>query len=405
MPQKDLKKRRVLVSAGDLSGDLLLAQVIEALKKIYSDRIEFVGLCGPDSKKAGVKQLVSSNSVAVVGIVEVLSALPNILKAQKILWDELPQVDSVLCVDFPDFNFILSDKAYKNKIPVDYIVAPQVWAWRSGRMKKMKKWVRRLYPNLGFEQELFREAGIDARFKGHPLRDTLKPKNRKATRAIFKLAEDDFTLLLMPGSRGGELKNHLELMIEAWEDYKVKLKSRWPQRKLKAILATTEKWNLEKIQSLVKSPSLGKKLEKYLSSGEWMHSQNSHHAMMASDFGWICSGTATLEAAYYQLPHVLVYRLSPISVWVLKRLSSYVLDDKAFAGLPNIILGREVIPELLQEKLTPQRLALESFEILDFAPRLTHMKRELKWIPKKMGDVGAATRIAEDLSALWESQG
>jgi lipid-A-disaccharide synthase len=126
--------------------------------------------------------------------------------------------------------------------------------------------------------------------------------------------------------------------------------------------------------------------------------------MMASDFGWITSGTATLEAAYYQLPHILVYHLSSITAYIVKQLSDYFRKPNAKAGLPNILLERSVIPEMLQNHLSPRRLAIESYELLHNAAEMERIKKYLRWIPKRMGEVGATKRIAEDLHALWQGR-
>jgi len=161
-------------------------------------------------------------------------------------------------------------------------------------------------------------------------------------------------------------------------------------------------WTLDAALECV-SEEYRAKIRSLVDSGEWKVAFQSHLAMMASDFAWIVSGTATLEAAYYQLPHILLYKLSPFSVFVLMQMSSYFRDPNAKAGLANILLERKVIPELLQHNLDPKRLVWETLEYLDGSMALERMKKSLRFLPKRMGQPGATQRIAEDLFQMWQA--
>jgi lipid-A-disaccharide synthase len=391
--------KKILVSAGDPSGDQLLAKIIKMIHEKNPGAYEFWGLAGPLSQKEGVKLLVSSKDVAVVGAVEVIKSAGKILKALGILTNALKESDSLICVDFPDFNFRLASVAKKLRKPVDYIVAPQMWAWRSGRVNSMKKWLRRLYPVLSFEEEYFKDRGIDAKFLGHPIRDALPPRNRGGARDTLGLRAEQNVLAVLPGSRRSEIKRNLPLLMEAWELFKKTcpkwgLKTQWTP-----VLTVAQGWDLEEIKKLLNKKQ---KLQfEILIASEWKLSYHSHATLMASDFGWITSGTASLEAGYYQLPHILLYKVNPLSAMILKSLSSYFSDPNAVAGLPNILLQKKIIPELIQSNLSPRRLAFDTLDLLQDPHRLDIIKKYLRWIPKKLGDHGVSARIADDLLELW----
>lgn len=394
--------RRVLVSAGDPSGDLILAKVVAEIRS-KNPNVEFVGLCGPASEAAGVKKIASSADVAVVGIWEVLFNLNKIFGVLGRLKNELPRCTSVLCVDFPDFNLRLAALAQKLAKPVDYIVAPQVWAWRSGRMDLIRRLVRRLYPALPFELNLFRDAGVDTRYFGHPMRDMLPARNRKDARTELNLALNEKVLLLMPGSRKSEISKQLPLMIKALGEAQ-KLEARYAvdQRisHWKFLVPIAPGWSKQALLNCV-GRDVRAKVEQLENTHQLIFSTDAKQCMMAADFGWITSGTATLEAAFYQLPHILVYLLSGLSVFLIRQSSGYFSRPDACAGLPNILMEKKVIPELLQQDLTPRRLALDTLELLDHPSALAAMRRDLRYFPKILGEVGATSRIAQDLMELW----
>lgn len=393
--------RRVLVSAGDPSGDLILAAVIRELKDIAPGRLEFVGLCGPASEAEGVRILASARDVAVVGIWEVLRKLRTIFGVLGRLREELPKSDSLLCVDFPDFNLKLAGLAKKAGKPVDYIVAPQVWAWRSGRLAKMRGLIRRLYPALPFEEEIFRDAGIDARFFGHPIRDLLPPRSRASARRELGFKDEETVFALMPGSRRSEIDRHLPLLLDAWERALVVKPRRALKGVWKGLLPLAPGWDLARFSEGFDARTR-QRLDERVESGDWKIVNDSRQALMAADFGWIASGTATLEAAYYQVPHVLIYRLSGLSAWLIRSSTSYFEGTEAMAGLPNILLGRKVIPELLQADLSADRLSAETIELLTDSVRMGNIRKSLRFLPKRLGEAGVARRIAEDLARLWK---
>lgn len=410
-----MKLYRVLVSAGDPSGDLILAKVIESLKKQAPSRglsLEFVGLAGPASIAEGVRSVAESKDVAVVGIVEVLKNLPRLFAVLGVLSQEARKCQSVLTVDFPDFNLKLASLVKKFHKPVDHIIAPQVWAWRKNRVFQIVKLFRSLFPALGFEEGLFAPHGLKTFYRGHPLRDILPPRNRRLARETFGLSLDAPTLVWMPGSRKNEIQKHLPIFLKTWKliecngDRLVgefKGIDRW-----KILLPLAPGWaEKEFFEAAGLDSEMRVYIEKLQAKGSLILAPagKSRECLMAGDFGWIASGTATLEAAFYQLPHILVYKLSGLSALLIRALSDYFHPvRRGFVGLPNILLERGVIPELLQSDLNPQRLCLESLELLGNTPELVNMRKSLRYIPKRMGDPGVCDRIASDLLDLWTSQ-
>lgn len=396
-------KKRILISAGDVSGDLLLSRVIFHLKEKAKENdieLEFVGLAGEQCEKQGAVLLARSSEVAVVGIVEVLSKLRHIFKVLGRLGQELDRVDSVICVDFPDFNFRLASLAFKKKKAVDYLVSPQLWAWRSSRVEQMRRLTRKVYPVLPFEESFLREHGVNAQYMGHPIRDILPPRNRREARDLLGLKTDDFAFALLPGSRKSEIKRHLPVLLNSWSLLTREATRRHIPLRYRGVLSLPKEWTLENLLVLLSSQD-AQLLESFLSSQEWRLNHESWTTMQGADFGWIASGTATLEAAYYQLPHILYYRLSWLSARMIDSMTSYFDSNGRGAGLPNILMERKIIPEILQNDLTPDRLARETLELIGNSIKMTALKRDLRWIPKKLGESGVSARMAEDLWALW----
>jgi lipid-A-disaccharide synthase len=396
-------KKRILVSAGDISGDLLLSKVIFHLQEIANEKgqeIEFVGLAGEKCEAQGVKLLAHSKDVAVVGLTEVLSRLKTIFGVLHKLEKELSTVDSLICVDFPDFNFRLAKMARKLSKPVDYLVAPQLWAWRGGRVEDLKTFARRVYPVLPFEETYLRNEGLDARYLGHPLRDILPPRARKRAREELFIKEDDFLIAILPGSRKSEIKRHLSILVRAWVHFVKEAQRRHMPQRFRVLIPLTRDLNVDYLRSVLGSQDR-EIFESLLASQEWRLTQESWTCMQAADFAWVASGTATLEAAYYQLPHILYYKLNALSARMIRSLTPYFSNHEGMAGLPNILLNKRVIPEILQNDLTPQRLSYETLEFLGNPIRMNETRKQLRWIPKKLGEAGVSRRLAEDLWALW----
>ncbi len=396
-------RNRILVSAGDASGDLILSKLIESLQLIAKEKgmeLQFEGLCGPKAEACGAQPVATPKEVAVVGLWEVVRNLPQLFRVLGRLAARLSGCKLLLTVDFPDFNFRLADMAKKMNIPVAHVIAPQVWAWRSGRIREIPKKINALYPALPFEEELFKSAGLYTRYMGHPLRDVLEPRNRREARERLGIRAGEKLWVLLPGSRRAEIHRHFPLFIEALKsmaihgtrfyDFESRLRAMkfgvglapgWTENEVLDFLNADQK---DLVRSLMKE-------------GKLIFAGHSHDLMMAGDFGWVASGTASLEAAFYQLPHILVYRLTSLSAFLIKRMSSYLRSPDARVGLPNILLGKGVIPELLQSDLTPKRLANETLELLYNESELARIRKDLRYLPLKMGEPGVTQRIAQDI--------
>ena len=327
-------------------------------------------------REAGVRLHAHANDLAVVGLAEVAVRLPALLRAyrrmSRLLRDTPP--DLLMLVDFPDFNLLLARRAYRRQIPVLYFIGPQVWAWRTGRVRSIMRLVRRLMVILPFEEAFYRQRGVEALYVGHPLLDRLSPSPpMNAARRRLGLEQTASVLGLLPGSRIGEVTRHLPLLLEATRRL---LMSR-PD--LRVIIGAAEGIPLDLI---------GSHLKQAASSARVVQGR-AHEIMAASDLILVASGTATLEAAIIGTPMVIVYRLALLS-WLLGR----SLIRVPFIGLPNLVAEKSIVPELVQFRATPERIADEARRLLESPERRRRMRQQLLEVRDQLGPPGAAARAA-----------
>lgn len=330
---------RILLSAGEPSGDLHGAAVARAMRRQWPDA-ELYGLGGPLMAAAGVRLLASLDDLAVMGLAEVASRVPLFLRLLRRLREELstrpPQL--VLPIDYPGFNLRLARSAKQRGVPVLYYIAPQVWAWRQGRAKKLARYTDRLAVILPFEESLFREAGASVTFVGHPLLD-LEPPRRLREEFCGELGLDPGRpiLALFPGSRVQEVERHLPLFGETAR----RVQARRPdvQPAIAASSALSEAAHAD-----VGYPR---------TADAW---ELLHHATAAI----VKSGTSTLQAALSNTPMVIAYRMHPVTFAVARRLVR--IEN---IGLANLVAGERVVAELLQDQATPQSLSAAVDPLLD----------------------------------------
>jgi lipid-A-disaccharide synthase len=376
-PCADVRKTKdVLIVAGEASADLHGSNLVRAIKGIDST-ISFYGIGGKQMEEAGVKILIPASDMSVVGLTEVFSKLPKILKAHRTLKNLLKNSppDLLIPIDYPGFNIHLAGVAKRYKVPVLYYISPQVWAWRTGRVKKIAKRVDRMAVILPFEERFYRERGVDVEYVGHPLLDSI-PQHLDKNEIIRKMGlENAYPVLgLLPGSRNEEIGNHLPVMIKAVEI----LSSHYPR--LIALLPVAPTIPPELVQSFLKQ-----------SPAKISISQSSiYDTLTACDLALVASGTATVETAILGIPMVLVYRASPITCWVAKRVIKV-----PFIGLVNLVAGEQVIPELIQEDVTSDRLAHEALEILEGGQKRENMIEKLGKVKERLGRGGASERTAK----------
>jgi len=363
---------RVLLVAGEASGDLHGAALVQALRARVPD-LDVAGVGGPRLRAAGMRALVETEHVATMGITETFGTLGRLLAAYRRLVRSLDEERPALVVliDYPEFNLRLAKQAKRRGIPVFYFVAPQVWAWRKGRIRTIAERVDRLAAVFPFEPGVYNANGRPlAEFVGHPLLDVAQPtRTREATRAHYGLDLDRPLLALLPGSRKKEVgflfgpmcEAARQLAGEGWQSVAALAES-LDEADLRAALGGAE----------VPVP---------IAHGD------TYNLVAAADAAVVASGTATLEAALLGCPLVIVYKLAPLTFWIARR-----LVDVEFIGMPNIILQRAVLPELIQAAVTPDAI---SAAVRDVAARRAEIGAALAELRARLGTPGAAGRAAD----------
>jgi lipid-A-disaccharide synthase len=340
---------RILVSAGEASGDLYAALVVEELRRIWPDA-EFFGCTGPRLRAAGVTTVVDAASLAVVGLVEVVAHLPRIYgEYRKLLAAaDRRKPDLAILADSPDFHLRVARQLHARGVPVAYLVAPQVWAWRKGRLKTMRRVLRHLLCIFPFEQEFFEREGVSATYIGHPLVALVKPSMQKD--AFLRKHGLDLArplVAVLPGSRRGESARHLPALMDA----AARLTRERPVNLLLPASATAGAAFFR--QRLGESPI------RVIEGESW-------DAMAHADLALAASGTVTVEAALLGTPMVTFYKVTAAS-WAMGKM----LVDVPFYSMVNLIAGRAVVPELMQGRMTGERIAQEAHRLLtDPAARL-----------------------------------
>lgn len=377
-----VREKKILIVTGEASGDLHGSKVARALKEL-SPGVKIFAMGGEKLRLAGAEIVVDSSSLAVVGLTEVFARLRTILRAlaflKSFLLQEKPSL--VLLIDFPDFNMRLARTAKKLGVPVLYYIGPQVWAWRSGRVKALARVVQKMAVIFPFEVSFYEAAGVPVEFVGHPLMDVLGGWGAENKGNGKKEFSGDPIVALLPGSRGKEVSSLLPAMIQAAEI----IKEKNPQARFLLPLAPTI--GREEVQGLLGGFSAVTVIE-----------GKTYEAISAADLAIVASGTATLETALLGKPMVIVYRVSAPTYWIGR-----MLIRVKCIGLANIVAGRKVVPELIQKDACGEKIAAEALKILSDSTYRENMTAELSAIRGKMGNAGAATRVAQMVLELAES--
>ena len=341
---------RVLISSGEASGELYGAELLTALRGLHDGSVECYGMGGERMKAAGCELLVEAKDVAIVGLFEVLSHLPSLYRRFHRLLDEVDRrrPDVAVLIDFPDWNLRLARELHRRGIPVVYYVSPQLWAWRRGRIRQVQKYVREMLVIFPFEREFYLKHGVEAEFVGHPLSELAPPNiTREDFAARWGLDASKQWIALLPGSRRKELRLNLPAIVGAAQRLGAEFEYVMP------VASTLDAgWVREQIALC------GGEINIHLCD-------DARAALLHSRVGVVASGTATVEAAHIGIPFVMVYRLAGLT-WTLGR----HLVKLPHYGMVNLVAGRRVVPELIQDGFTPETVEREVRRLLpDGEPR------------------------------------
>lgn len=378
-----MKSKKILLVAGEVSGDLHGSHLVEAIQHLEPE-VQFFGVGGESLKRRGMKLLYPAHSLSVVGITEVFLKLGTILKALRGLKRSLDREkpDLVILIDFPEFNLRLAKMAHRRGIPVLYYISPQVWAWRPKRINLIARWVKKMIVLFPFEVPLYEAAGVDAEWVGHPLLDIVRPTLPKEVAfQQFGLDPKRRTIGLLPGSRVHEVERLLPPLLDS------------------AHLLQREIPDLQFVIPL--APGIPKTI---LSS--WMKNISipvkvvegfTYDVMNLAELLITASGTATLEGAILGKPMIIIYRVSLLSYWVGR-----ALIQVDHIGLVNLVAEKEIAPELIQKDAHPQRIADEAFRILRDPILSRKMSESMGQMRQKLGEPGAAQRAALIVSSMLQ---
>jgi len=374
-----------MIVAGEASGDLHGSNLVKEALRI-NPGFSFFGMGGPKMREAGVTTLVDSSDMAVVGLIEVIAHLPVIYRAfstlKKILRTEPPNL--LILIDYPDFNLHLAKVAKSAGVRVLYYISPQVWAWRVGRVRKIARLVDRMAVVFPFEVPFYEKEGVPVTFVGHPLVDTVYPTmNRTEAQTVFGLDPARRTVGLFPGSRKGEIRNLSATILEA----ATLLKKHFPD--LQFILPLASSLTRNDIDPFLKYPELNIRVIE----------GKIYDVMQVCDAIITVSGTVTLEAALMGAPMVIIYRVSPLTYAVGKRLIK--VDH---IGICNIVAGERVVRELVQDDAEPAWIAAEIARILTDGDYMKEMREKLLTIRGILGASGASERVARLVADLIKQE-
>ena len=370
----------LLMIAGETSGDQHGAEMIRVLREEFPD-LPIFGVGGDHMRAAGVETLFDIQALNVVGLVEVLAKVPSgLLMARRLLRTARHrQTRVVVVIDAPGFNLTFARWAKKAGLRVVYYVSPQIWAWRQNRVHKVARRVDKMLTLLPFEAPFYAAAGVEAEYVGHPFLDRL-PDLPDRSYAAQDLGLDDRCpiVALLPGSRRREVEHLLEPMLSALS----LMRDRLPD--VQGVLPAAP----------AVSDAVRKVVSGYSGALTVVDGQ-SLTALCAADFALVASGTATLEAGLIGTPMVIVYRVNPLTAWLARRLLRV-----PHIGLINIVAGRRIVPELLQEAVTPSAMADNALSILHDAAEAARMRRELTALRATMGEGGSSRRAAASVGAV-----
>jgi lipid-A-disaccharide synthase len=368
---------KVLLVAGEASGDALGARLAAALLRAEPS-LHLYGIGGAAMREAGVDTFIDTAELSVMGFAELGREVGRVLGAWRTLRRELQsgRPDLFVPIDFPDFNLPLCKAAHKAGVPVFYYVSPQVWAWRRGRIDTIARCVSSMLVLFPFEAEIYREHGVEAHFVGHPLvEDVAASRPRAEMRRELGIGADERLVALLPGSRRREIEAMLPPMAEA---------VRQLGSGVRAVVAEAPSLERGLVEGVLRKAGRGA-----MPGGIACRRGDAYNLLGAADVALVTSGTATLEAALLGCPMVVAYRMSAFSYALARRLVKV-----PFIAMPNLLLGRRVVPELVQQEATAEGIAREARLILDDDAGRARMKSDFAEIRRVLARPGAADAAA-----------
>jgi lipid-A-disaccharide synthase len=373
-----------MISCGEPSGDLYAGALAVEIRRRQPDAAIF-GLGGQRLMAGGGELLADYRGISVTGIFEAIRVLPRSLAAFNRLVDaaRVEKPNALVLIDFPDFNFRLAAAVKKLGVPIIYYISPQLWAWRQSRMKVMKRLVDRVLVIFPFEEKIYRDAGVPVQFVGHPLVDLARAQEPRDS-FLRELGLDGTRpiVALLPGSRPNEVERLLPVIAQA--------------------VARIGKQMPEAQFAIARAPSLD---DRVFSGAKWNGTRpvevlaRTDDVLAISDVAITASGTATVQAALHGRPMVVVYRLSPLTYKLGK---PFLLVENV--AMVNLIAGRRIVPELIQENCTPAKIAAETLSLLTNRDRADDTRRGLEDVRAKLGGPGASGRAAEAVLEIAEAK-
>ena len=377
--------KRIYVIAGEASGDLHGANLINNLKTHAKEPIQIYGIGGDKIRATGAYGFYDLAHFHVTGLTDAIRKLPQYKAAAKSILAKIKNIrpELVVLIDNPGFNLHLAEKLTAMGIPCVYYIAPQLWAWNPKRITKIKKYIRKVFVVFEFEKKFYEDAGVPVSFVGHPLKDMLETTGEvRQIKEKIGIGADGQLVALLPGSRKGELKILLPILIEAAR----RIADRLPKSYF----------------ALLKAPTIPKEYYQKMLAGSGLHidlvEKNHYEVLKASDLAVVCSGTATLECALLGTPMIITNRGTFITYVAAKAVIRI-----PFLGLPNIILGKPAFPELLQYDATAEKISGEALSILSNVKTRERMKRDLEEVSRRLGEPGAARRAAIEILKVLDT--
>jgi lipid-A-disaccharide synthase len=372
---------KIMISVGEASGDLHGASVATALQDIHPG-VKLFGMGGRAMRAAGVDISYDIAEYSVMGFVEVIKNLPKLFKLRDNLAElmDRERPDALVIIDYADFNMRLAKIAKQKGIPVISYISPSVWVWRRGRAKNVAETVEKVAAIFPFEADVYREYGANVTFVGHPLLDIVKTTMTKSEAYQYFAADSQQPIvLLLPGSRQQEILKLLPVMLAAAE----KMSKTVPNCQFFLPVASTI--SREMLQNIIKQYKISIVLT----------DKNTYDLMSIANVAIAASGTVTLEAALLKLPTVIIYKVAALTYFLGK-----LLVKIPHISLPNIIAGRKVVPELLQDAVTADNIVKEAIAILTDFKVGSQMLQDLEEVRQKLGRAGAVERVAREILAV-----